>query len=254
MRVRKKVVPPVRPQIVRPSARSWMLRYGLVAAGFALSAWLGHQYGREPAPAGAVGVSVHGDGPAQRIEALEQERRELKRQVAELERSLAHANRALASAQAAPAARPAPSRKPVEKASAAVKASSPKSVPALADAASPADSAATALLLEGLGVESLGGGGYRLAFAVRHGGGSDRVVGTIWIAVDGLQDGKPRRLSLRTLSADQRPYVKMGFSERQTVVEELRLPPGFQPRNLLIEVKPYGDDYTGTTRKIPWPL
>ena len=249
MMVRRKVVPPVRPQIVRSSARGRVLRYGLLVAGFALSAWLGYQYGRGQAPAGVVTASAQGES-AQRIEALELERKELKQQVAELERSVARANRALAAARAA---RPAPPVKPAKKAAPAVKEPAPKSVPAPVDAAPPEASAATALVLEGIRVEPLGGGVHRLAFAIHHGDDSDRVVGTIWIAVDGLQDGKPRRLSLRTLSADQRPYVKMGFSERQKVVEELRLPPGFQPRNLLIEVKPYGDRYQAVSQKLPWP-
>ena len=84
------------------------------------------------------------------------------------------------------------------------------------------------------------------------GGGDDRVTGTIWIAVNGTSAGRPTRLPLKTLSPERRAFVAMGFNRQQEVNEELVLPEEFLPRNILIEAKPYGEEYTGATASFDW--
>ena len=94
---------------------------------------------------------------------------------------------------------------------------------------------------------------YRLGFSVMHEGDSGgRVAGTIWIAVNGLTNGQPTRLSLKTLSPERRAFVKMGFDLQQDVVQDVVLPEDFSPRNILIEAKPYGDRYTGAAETFAW--
>jgi len=44
----------------------------------------------------------------------------------------------------------------------------------------------------------------------------------------------------------------MGFDQQQDVMEDVVLPENFRPKNILIEAKPYGEKYTGTSTKITW--
>jgi hypothetical protein len=44
----------------------------------------------------------------------------------------------------------------------------------------------------------------------------------------------------------------MGFDLQQDVMEDVVLPEDFHPKNVLVEAKPYGDTYTGTSVKFDW--
>ena len=78
------------------------------------------------------------------------------------------------------------------------------------------------------------------------------MVGTIWIAVNGLSNGKPVRLSLNQVSSETRPYLDMRFTGQQGVEGELTLPPDFEPKNIAIEAKPYDKKYRGASGKFDW--
>jgi len=110
------------------------------------------------------------------------------------------------------------------------------------------------LMLENVRIdETASANTFRIAFSVRHADDSDgRVTGTLWIAVNGFSQGVPTRLSFKTLSPDRRLVVKMGFDQQQDVEEDIVLPAGFRPKNVQIEVKPYGNRYTGTAKKVDW--
>ena len=96
---------------------------------------------------------------------------------------------------------------------------------------------------------------YRFRFAVLHpGNDKDQVVGTIWIAVNGLSNGKPVRLSLKQVSSETRPYLDMRFTGQQSVDGELTLPPDFEPKNIAIEAKPYDNKYRGASGKFDWTV
>ena len=80
----------------------------------------------------------------------------------------------------------------------------------------------------------------------------DLVSGTIWIAVNGMTDGKPTRLSLHRIAPDKRKFLKMSFKLQQDVQGEVMLPPEFRPKNIMIEAKPYNTKYTGISETFDW--
>jgi cell division protein FtsB len=252
---RKKVVPPVTPQIVQAQPRRNFFRSVLLVGVFLLAAWLGYDYGRKLTPTNAEAPPGKSPASEQQIAGLEQERDALKQQVAELEQDVAQVNQALAAAQTRiralqrvqPATRTVPAPSPAR--------AVPEPLPETARVdVVEQESADNTLKLENLRlVTTESENVFRIGFSVMRGGDStSRVTGTIWIAVNGFVDGEPKRLSFKTLSPERRSYVKMGFDLQQDVTEELVLPEGFRPKNILIEAKPYGDKYTGTSMKLAW--
>jgi cell division protein FtsB len=249
MTVRKKVVPPVTPKIVQARPRQRLFRYVFLLCAFVLTAWFSYDYGRTRAP-----VNVSAETPVaqsheseQRITELEQERDALKQQVAELEDSVQQVNRALVETRAR---MPAPQQAESPPHEIPAPLTEPDPEPATTES-EPVDN--TLKLANVRIVPTDSADVFRIGFSVMHyGDASDRVTGTIWIAVNGFSAGKPRRLSFKTLSPDARLYVKMGFDQQQDVLEDVVLPADFRPKNILIEAKPYGEKYTGTSMKLAW--
>jgi hypothetical protein len=256
---RKKIVPPVTPRIVQANSGQRFLRYALLFCALLLTAWFSYDYGRTQAPANGEAPVAQSGESEQGLTELEQERDTLRQQVAELQQSMRTARQDLEAAQAriqslqqaASSQREAPQPAP-----APLSALQPE--PELAPEAEPATavsgSADNTLQLENVHIEATESENvFRIGFSVmQHGDSSNRVTGTIWIAVNGFSDGEPRRLSFKRLSPDRRSYVKMGFDLQQDVTEDVVLPDNFQPKNVLIEAKPYGDTYTGSSVKIGW--
>jgi len=242
MIARKKVVPPVTPKIIRTSPRQRLIQYGLLFFAFVLSIWLSYEAGQHQAPADGKILTTAPQASKQRMTELEQERDSLKQQVAELEQSVEQVSQALTTERIR------------NKTPGQVMASPRKTPPAPPPVASAAASAELTLGLEGIRIEQTDSENiFRVVFSViNEANNTDRVTGTIWIAVNGFLDKEPRRLSFRKLSSDKRSYVKMGFNRKQDVTEEIVLPDGFRPKNILIEAKPYGEKYTGTAEKISW--
>lgn len=245
---RKKIKPPVTPRIVPAHPGQQLLRYALLACAFIFSVWISYYYGTTRAPVPETGSAPLAQSPEsqQRIRELEQERDTLKQQVAALKQSVQQADRTIRSARAR-AQQPTPTPTPT-----------PAPAPAPVQAPRPGAPAAGivdhTLTLENVRIEPTATDRvFRIAFSVRHTDNrSDRVTGTLWIAVNGFSRGVPKRLSFKTLSPDRRLVVKMGFDRQQDVSEEIVLPDDFRPKNILIEAKPYGDKYTGTAQKIDW--
>lgn len=75
--------------------------------------------------------------------------------------------------------------------------------------------------------------------------------GVVSIAVEGVQDGKPRVLTLRTLSESRKPNFSFKFRYFQKFEGDLQMPKGFQPRSVEIKVNPS----KGKTvkRSFDWP-
>ncbi len=243
MVARQKVVPPVTPKIVQTTTRQRFIRYGLILLAFIVTAWFSYDAGQSRPPANSEQSATRPQASTQRISELEQERNSLKLQVAELELSMTQVSQALAAErnrnQEAPeqvttARRKIPAQKPV---------------------IFMTETADFTLGLENIRVKQTASENvFQIAFSVvNEANNTDRVLGTIWIAVNGFSGKEPRRLSFKRLSSDKRSYVKMGFNQKQDVKEDIRLPDNFRPKNILIEVRPYGEKYTGTSKKISWP-
>jgi hypothetical protein len=70
---------------------------------------------------------------------------------------------------------------------------------------------------------------------------NDRPVsGTITMAIDGLQDGKPAKLGLADLTDPQAGQLKFKFRYFQKIRGQLHLPPDFRPLLLELAVDPVG--------------
>jgi len=242
---RSKVVPPVTPRIVQhqPGRRVvWiLLLLGLVPVAL----WVGYDLGRAQAPAtdhAARPSSAQQDGP--QLAAVGKERDALRAQLKTMQQQLQQAERALARARVE---KPAAQKVPVPPADV-------EPAPVAVTASTATISTDPGLQLANVHIEPGAESNlFRLSLSVMHKDlGRGQVVGTIWIAVNGFMNGAPERLSFKRLSAKRRAYLKMNFDQQQDISEDLLLPDGFRPQNILIEAKPYGDKYTATLGKYPW--
>ena len=254
MLARKKVVAPVTPRIIQAHPRHRFFRYLLLVCAFFLTIWFSYDYGRKQ-PAQDIETPTASSGNTEKaVLALTQERDTLRQQVAELQQSLQQAQRDLKAAQARIGAPQQATSSPQPASTVEPAYEPPVEAEPPPVTATVTEAVDNTLRLENLHIEPTASENvYRIGFSVlRDGDGSDRVTGTIWIAVNGYADGEPRRLSFKRLSPDRRSYVKMGFDLQQDVSEDVVLPDNFSPKNILIEAKPYGDLYTGTSVKFDW--
>lgn len=244
-RKKKTVVAPK--VVVQASPRRRILWIVLSSAGVMLAMWLSYDYGRsQQAGVEKPGSTASERNPQQRITQLEQERDRLRQRIARLERELQAGRKPVRNPEAIVRALagnkpPPPATAPTE----APKAGAPAAV---------APGSSNQLKLTDLQVEPTDTDNhFRYSFSVMHPGNEpDQVVGTIWIAVNGLSNGKPVRLSLKQVSSETRPYLDMRFTGQQGIDGELMLPPDFEPKNIAIEAKPYDKKYRGASAKFDW--
>lgn len=243
---KKKTV--VAPKVAVQASRSRRILWiALSSVGVMLAMWLSYDYGRSlHAGMEKPGSAASDSNPELHIAQLEQERDRLRQRIAKLEQEL----------QAG--------RKPVRDPEAIVRALAgnkppppaivPTETPKVDTPAAVADGPSNELKLTDVEIEPTDSDNhFRYRFSViRPGNEADQVVGTIWIAVNGLSNGKPVRLSLKQVSSETRPYLDMRFTGQQGVDGELTLPPDFEPKNIAIEAKPYDKKYRGASAKFDW--
>jgi hypothetical protein len=63
------------------------------------------------------------------------------------------------------------------------------------------------------------------------------VSGVVVLSVDGELDGKPGRADFATLSGGKRREIPFTFRYLENIEEEITMPPGMKPEQLLVEVK-----------------
>lgn len=63
------------------------------------------------------------------------------------------------------------------------------------------------------------------------------VSGVVILSVDGEVDGKPGRADFATLSSGKRREIPFTFRFLENIEEEITLPPGMKPEQLLVEVR-----------------
>jgi uncharacterized protein DUF6776 len=63
------------------------------------------------------------------------------------------------------------------------------------------------------------------------------VSGVVVLSVDGEVDGKPGRADFATLSAGKRREITFTFRYLENIEEEITMPPGMKPEQLLVEVR-----------------
>ena len=235
--------------VVQASPPRRLLWVALSCVGVILAMWFSYDYGRSLHADMEKPASAAPDRDSeQRIAQLEQERDRLRQRIAKLEREL-QADR-----------KPVRDPEDIVRALAGNKPPPPATVPAEAPKVDPptnvADGPSNELKLTDVELEPTDSDNhFRFRFSVIHPGNEkDQVVGTIWIAVNGLSNGKPVRLSLKQVSSETRPYLDMRFYGQQSVDGELTLPPDFEPKNIAIEAKPYDKKYRGASGKFDWTV
>ena len=63
------------------------------------------------------------------------------------------------------------------------------------------------------------------------------VSGSVILSVDGELDGKPGRVDFATLSEGKRREIPFTFRYLENIEEEITMPPGMRPEQLLVEVR-----------------
>jgi len=64
------------------------------------------------------------------------------------------------------------------------------------------------------------------------------VRGTVKLLVDGVLDDRPKKLRMRKVSATKKKFLEFKFKYFQKFEGDLRMPEGFQPRQVIVEVSP----------------
>jgi hypothetical protein len=238
------VAPKVVMQASPPRRILWVV---LSAVGVMLAMWFSYDYGRSlHAGMEKPGSAAPDRNSEQRIAQLEQERDRLRQRIAKLERKLQASRKPVGNPE--DIVRALAGKEPLPPATVTTEA------PKVDTPAAVADGPSNELKLTDVEVEPTDSDNhFRFSFSVIHPGNeADQVVGTIWIAVNGLSNGKPVRLSLKQVSSETRPYLDMRFTGQQGVDGELTLPPDFEPKNIAIEAKPYDKKYRGASGKFDW--
>lgn len=76
--------------------------------------------------------------------------------------------------------------------------------------------------------------------------------GVIELAIEGLQDGRSKRLGLAQVSTEKLDKIKMRFRYFQNVEGKLKLPEGFEPATIEIDVKPSGNKLQPVKESFNW--
>ena len=244
----RKKNPVVAPKVVAQASPSQRILWlALSSVCVMLAMWFSYDYGRSlHAGMEKPGNATPDRNSEQRIAQLEQERGQLRQRIAKLERKLQAGRKPVGDPEAI--VRALAGKKPPPPATVLTQAPKVDAPDAVANGPS------GELKLTDLEIEPTDRDNhFRFSFSVVHPGNeAGQVVGTIWIAVNGLSNGKPVRLSLKQVSSETRPYLDMRFRGRQGIDGELTLPPKFEPKNIAIEAKPYDKKYRGASAKYDW--
>ncbi len=100
-----------------------------------------------------------------------------------------------------------------------------------------------------------GDGRYRYKFTITRNMQSDGMAtGWIFFAVDGIRDGEPVWLPLREITEDNTDKLKMRFRHFQDIEGQIRLPEGFKPLKVIIEVKSNNKKFSPVKQRFDWKL
>lgn len=238
----------VAPKIVQPTLLGTALKLVVLLVLLGVVAWLSYGYGRIHAQEeGGVGPVVAVPS-CEREDALEIEVSALKHRIDELQGQIKTASCAQPASLQVPDNVSVTTDSEQEPAKEAVVES--ESAPAEAGASAEVDE----LRISAIQLQRMDSGNSRkLTFTVEKTGDStDQVTGSIWIAVNGSEDGQSRRLSFKEVSSDGSNFVAMRFKNSQPVQSVITLPEGFVARNLVIEVNPAGDKYGRVSATHAW--
>jgi len=102
-------------------------------------------------------------------------------------------------------------------------------------------------------VPQAGTGQFNLKFVLMQTGKPEKnVAGSVAVAVQGLQRGKPSNLSLYQISVAKRAGLAYSFRYFQDYDEAVQLPPGFEPTRIDIEIHAGRDAAHGFRQAFVW--
>lgn len=217
------------PKIVQPGSRQiylWLVMALLLALALAVG-WRSFDFGREHAGDELRDLRQTVSSQRQRIDELEQQRDTLQEQLAGMERS------AQVDREATRGAREQLSRYQEERVQMEEELTFLRSMVS-------SKGEREAIRIQRFTLESGGQSGlYRFSFTVTRAIANDSAaVGSIFFAVDGVQNGEPRLLPLREITEEKSEKLRMRFNNFQDVEGLIRLPDDFKPRRVIVEIKP----------------
>src|ERR1019366_7746449 len=96
-------------------------------------------------------------------------------------------------------------------------------------------------------------GQYRLKFVLMQvGKPKGSVTGNVLMTIDGLQQGKPQSLSFAQIASNSRVSLAYSFRYFEDYDELVRLPAGFEPTRLAVEVRAGRDTTHGFRQAFVW--
>lgn len=99
-----------------------------------------------------------------------------------------------------------------------------------------------------------GTGRYRFSFMLTQAGGKEQLArGVVRLSVDGIQAGKPKRLSLSELTQNGDSEIAYRFRYFQAIKSELQLPEGFEAERVVIKAIPTSAPKLPLEWTFDWP-
>ncbi len=221
------------PRIVQSGSRRiylWLVLPVLLAGFFA---WGGFDFGREQAVADLSALEAQAQRWEERIQELDAERSRLRSQVAALERASQIDREATKLAQEE------------LKQSQDRQLKLQQELTILRGIVS-GGAKEEGIYIQGFRLERSGEKSeFKYRFTVSQALKSDKVAeGWILVSLQGEQAGEEKRYSLQELTEEKTDKLKMRFRHFQDVEGVFRVPEGFEPHNVIVEIKP-------TTKKLP---
>ena len=240
----------VAPKIVQPTLLGTVLKLAVLLLLLAAVAWLSYDYGRMQSLEEGGAASLPPVPSCDREDALEIEVSTLKHRIDELQDQIDSASCPEPASPQTPDDASASTTTAPEQES--TKEAVVESEPAAVEVAASAE--VDELRISAIQLQRMGSANSRkLSFTVEKTGEStDQVTGSIWIAVNGSEDGQSKRLPFKEVSSDGSNFVAMRFKNSQPVQSVITLPAGFVAHNLVVEVNPAGDKYGRVSATHAW--
>lgn len=228
------------PRIVQPGERGlpWLLLIFLAVLG--VWTWQVFEFGRQRAGLDVGQRDVVEDRLRERVEALEQERNELRQQAARFERSGQIDRAAVADVQS--------EVKTLQNERAALK----REVAFLKSLVSGDGST---LALDDFRVTGIDEGVYRVEVTLSKKTDDDaQVEGRVYLRLRGVEGDIQRTLDMQTITDGKRSNIGIRFKNFQKLRTDITVPEGFEPIELEVQVEPQGEKFKPFEQVYDWKV
>ncbi|MES9913165.1 MAG: DUF6776 family protein [Candidatus Sedimenticola sp. 4PFRAG1] len=110
------------------------------------------------------------------------------------------------------------------------------------------------LFIQGFSLEPAGNGRkFRYRFTISQAlKSAGTAQGWIHLGLDGMESGEVKQLSFKEITDGNVEKLKMRFNHFQDVDGEITLPNGFEPRNVIVEIKPTTKKLSPVKKQFVW--